>query len=39
MATMGFLRGGFQRQAGYWRGAYHDLLQFALLRAEFQRRV
>jgi ribosomal-protein-alanine N-acetyltransferase len=34
LETLGFLREGHQRQAGYWRGTYHDLLQFALLRAE-----
>ncbi|MCC8404513.1 GNAT family N-acetyltransferase [Paraburkholderia sp. MMS20-SJTN17] len=38
LETLGFLREGYQRQAGYWCGAYHDLLQFALLRSGFQRR-
>ncbi|RQU33427.1 N-acetyltransferase [Burkholderia cenocepacia] len=36
LETLGFLREGYQRQAGYWHETYHDLLQFALLRAEFQ---
>lgn len=39
LETLGFLREGYQRQAGYWRGTYHDLLQFALLRSEFRRRI
>jgi RimJ/RimL family protein N-acetyltransferase len=38
LEKLGFLREGHQRQAGYWRGAYHDLSQFALLRADFPRR-
>jgi ribosomal-protein-alanine N-acetyltransferase len=37
LERLGFLREGYQRQAGYWGGAYHDLSQFALLRADLQR--
>jgi ribosomal-protein-alanine N-acetyltransferase len=32
---VGFRREGLLRQAGYWRNAYHDLVQLSLLRAEF----
>ncbi|WP_232221489.1 GNAT family N-acetyltransferase [Burkholderia sp. WSM2232] len=39
LEALGFLREGYQRQAGYWRATYHDLLQFALLRPEFRRRT
>ncbi|KWO35533.1 GNAT family acetyltransferase [Burkholderia sp. MSMB1459WGS] len=39
LETLGFLREGYQRQAGYWRGSYHDLLQFSLLREEFRRGI
>ncbi|MEM5340560.1 GNAT family N-acetyltransferase [Paraburkholderia azotifigens] len=39
LETLGFSREGYQRQAGYWRETYHDLLQFALLRSEFRRRI
>ncbi|BEV47732.1 GNAT family protein [Burkholderia contaminans] len=38
LETLGFVREGYQRQAGYWRGAYHDLLQFSLLRSDCLRR-
>jgi ribosomal-protein-alanine N-acetyltransferase len=37
LETLGFLREGYQRQAGYWHGAHHDLLQLALLRGDFHR--
>jgi ribosomal-protein-alanine N-acetyltransferase len=37
LETLGFLREGYQRQAGYWHGTHHDLLQFALLRADVPR--
>lgn len=36
LETLGFLREGYQRQAGYWSGIHHDLLQFALLRSELR---
>ncbi|WP_342766987.1 GNAT family protein [Trinickia dinghuensis] len=35
LETLGFAREGYLRQAGYWHGAYHDLLQFALIRTDF----
>ncbi|WP_244136176.1 GNAT family protein [Burkholderia sp. BCC0801] len=38
LETLGFVREGYQRQAGYWRGTYHDLLQFSLLRSDCGRR-
>ncbi len=38
LETLGFVREGYQRQAGYWRGAYHDLLRFSLLRSDCLRR-
>ncbi|MEN5094772.1 GNAT family protein [Pseudomonas protegens] len=34
LERMGFVREGLSRQAGYWLGAYHDLQQCSLLRAE-----
>jgi ribosomal-protein-alanine N-acetyltransferase len=34
LEKLGFLQEGYQRQAGYWNSAYHDLLQFALLRKD-----
>ena len=39
LEKLGFLREAYQRQAGYWRDNYHDLLQFALLRSEFRPRI
>jgi [ribosomal protein S5]-alanine N-acetyltransferase len=36
LETLGFLREGYQRGAGYWGGAYHDLHQYALLRSDFR---
>ncbi|WP_061535170.1 GNAT family N-acetyltransferase [Collimonas arenae] len=35
---LGFVEEGRLRQAGYWRGEYHDLLQFSLLRGEWSPR-
>ncbi|SEC15091.1 ribosomal-protein-alanine N-acetyltransferase [Pseudomonas saponiphila] len=31
----GFVREGLSRQAGYWLGAHHDLVQYGLLRADW----
>ncbi|WP_306512810.1 GNAT family N-acetyltransferase [Variovorax sp. 54] len=35
LATLGFLQEGHQRDAGYWAGRHHDLLQYALLKAQW----
>ena len=35
LATLGFLKEGRQREAGYWAGRHHDLLQYALLNAQW----
>ncbi len=32
---LGFVEEGRLRDAGYWLGQYHDLLQFSLLQSEF----
>lgn len=34
--SMGFVQEGRLREIGFWRGQYHDMLQFSLLRAEFK---
>jgi ribosomal-protein-alanine N-acetyltransferase len=34
-ARLGFVQEGRTRQAGYWQGAHHDLLQFGLLREDW----
>ncbi|MCM2552082.1 N-acetyltransferase [Burkholderia glumae] len=36
LAALGFVREGYQRQAGYWNGAFRDLVQYALLRDEYR---
>jgi ribosomal-protein-alanine N-acetyltransferase len=33
--ALGFLQEGRQREAGYWAGRHHDLLQYALLNAQW----
>lgn len=33
--TLGFVHEGQLREAGFWRGEHHDLLQFGLLRREY----
>lgn len=38
LTTLGFRQEGQLRQAGYWSGKYHDLLQFALLRRDYSAR-
>jgi [ribosomal protein S5]-alanine N-acetyltransferase len=37
LRTIGFEQEGCLREAGYWDGGFHDLLQFALLRREYRR--
>jgi ribosomal-protein-alanine N-acetyltransferase len=32
LAALGFLQEGYLREAGYWSGRHHDLLQYALLK-------
>jgi len=32
--SMGFVQEGCLREAGYWGGTFHDMLQFSLLRRE-----
>ncbi|MGS0743781.1 GNAT family N-acetyltransferase [Glaciimonas sp. GG7] len=34
--ALGFKQEGVMRHAGYWLGAYHDLVLFSLLRSEYQ---
>ncbi|WP_144157692.1 GNAT family N-acetyltransferase [Paraburkholderia sp. BCC1885] len=34
---LGFVEEGRAREAGYWRGERHDLLQFGLLRSDWER--
>lgn len=35
LETLGFLREGLLRQAGFWLGEHRDLVQYSLLREEF----
>jgi ribosomal-protein-alanine N-acetyltransferase len=35
LEKLGFQREGVLRQRGYWKGAYHDLYFFSLLREDF----
>ncbi|AMP03577.1 acetyltransferase family protein [Collimonas pratensis] len=35
LRQLGFVDEGCARQAGYWRGQYHDMLQLSLLRSEW----
>jgi|SRR5450830_556725 len=35
LEALGFLQEGRQREAGYWAGRHHDLLQYALLKAQW----
>ena len=37
LTDMGFVQEGHQRQAGYWGGEYHNLLQFSLLHDDVSR--
>ncbi|AIY40379.1 GNAT family acetyltransferase-like protein [Collimonas arenae] len=35
LRELGFVDEGRSRQAGYWQGQYHDMLQLSLLRSEW----
>jgi ribosomal-protein-alanine N-acetyltransferase len=35
LEALGFLQEGRQREAGYWAGRHHDLLQYALLNRQW----
>lgn len=35
LEALGFRQEGRQREAGYWAGRHHDLLQYALLNAQW----
>jgi ribosomal-protein-alanine N-acetyltransferase len=35
LRRLGFVEEGRMREAGYWQGQYHDLLQYSLLRRQF----
>lgn len=35
LAALGFQQEGRQREAGYWAGRHHDLLQYALLNGQW----
>ena len=39
LAKLGFLQKGHQREAGYWAGRHHDLLQYALLKAHWSKTI
>jgi ribosomal-protein-alanine N-acetyltransferase len=36
LEALGFLQEGRQREAGYWAGQHHDLLQYALLNGQWR---
>lgn len=36
LQALGFTREGVLRQAGFWRGKHRDLVQYSLLRQEFE---
>lgn len=36
LSRLGFVEEGMGRQAGFWNGEHHDLVQLSLLRAEHQ---
>jgi [ribosomal protein S5]-alanine N-acetyltransferase len=36
---LGFVEEGLLREVGFWGGQHHDLIQFALLKREWQREV
>jgi [ribosomal protein S5]-alanine N-acetyltransferase len=38
VSRLGFQREGLLRQLGYWRGEYHDMLQYSLLHRDWQAR-
>nr|MBS0019328.1 GNAT family N-acetyltransferase [Gammaproteobacteria bacterium] len=39
LVNLGFKEEGLRRESGYWKGRYHDLKCFGLLRAEFQKNI
>jgi len=36
LEALGFVQEGRQREAGYWAGGHHDLLQYALLNTQWR---
>jgi ribosomal-protein-alanine N-acetyltransferase len=34
-ASLGFVQEGLLREAGFWGGRHHDMLQLSLLRREY----
>jgi len=36
LIKLGFIEEGLRRQSGYWKGQYHDLKCFGLLKSEFK---
>jgi ribosomal-protein-alanine N-acetyltransferase len=36
---LGFTEEGVLRAAGYWKGAFHDLRMYALLKSEYERQT
>lgn len=36
VSRLGFQREGLLRALGFWRGAYHDMIQFSLLRSDWE---
>jgi ribosomal-protein-alanine N-acetyltransferase len=36
LERLGFVQEGHQREAGYWAGRHHDLLQYALLQRDWR---
>ena len=39
LLKLGFKEEGIRRQSGYWKGKYHDLKCFSLLREEFRNNI
>ena len=35
LSRLGFRQEGLLRELGYWRGQYHDMLQYSLLRRDW----
>jgi ribosomal-protein-alanine N-acetyltransferase len=38
VSRLGFQHEGLLRELGYWRGQYHDMLQYSLLRKDWEAR-
>lgn len=38
VSRLGFRQEGLLRELGYWRGEYHDMLQYSLLRKDWEER-